>query len=78
MSAIRIRHVTTYRFRHPVHLSPHRLLLRPRESLELRLMSHLLAITPDPVTTWAQDVFGNAVATASFAVPNSLLVVDST
>jgi transglutaminase-like putative cysteine protease len=78
MSAIRIRHITTYRFTQPVRLSPHRLMLRPRESRELRLMSHLLAMTPTPVVTWAQDVFGNAVATASFAVADSLLVVDST
>lgn len=41
-------------------------------------MSHLLAITFTPVITWAQDVLGNAVATASFADPASLLVVDST
>lgn len=78
MSAIRIRHITTYRFKQPVQLSPHRLMLRPREARELRLMSHLLAITPTPVITWAQDVFGNAVATASFEDSASLFVVDST
>jgi len=53
-------------------------MLRPREARELRLMSHLLTITPTPVITWAQDVFGNAVATASFADSEPLLVVDST
>jgi transglutaminase-like putative cysteine protease len=77
MTAIRIRHTTTYRFRQPVHLAPHRLMLRPRESRELRLMSHALTITPDAVTTWSHDVFGNAVAIASFAETASVLVIDS-
>jgi transglutaminase-like putative cysteine protease len=67
LTTIRIRHTTTYRFREPVHLSPRRLMLRPRENRELRLMSHILTITPDAVTTWAHDVFGNAVALTTFA-----------
>ena len=77
MTAIRIRHTTTYRFRQPVYLAPHRLMLRPRESRELRLMSHALTITPAAVTTWSHDVFGNAVAIASFAETASVLVIDS-
>jgi hypothetical protein len=60
-----------------VHLSPHRLMLRPRESRELRLMSHFLTIAPDAATTWAHDVFGNAVALATFANMASTLVIDS-
>jgi transglutaminase-like putative cysteine protease len=77
LAAIRIRHTTTYRFRGSVHLSPHRLMLRPRESRELRLMSHFLTIAPDAATTWAHDVFGNAVALATFANMASTLVIDS-
>ena len=77
LTAIRIRHTTTYRFREPVHFSPHRLMLRPRESRELRLMSHILTIVPDAVTTWAHDVSGNAVASATFANMASTLVIDS-
>ncbi|APG09591.1 transglutaminase-like putative cysteine protease [Bradyrhizobium sp. JR7.2] len=77
MTAIRIRHTTTYRFREAVHLSPHRLMLRPRESRELRLMSHILTITPDAVTKWAQDVFGNTVALINFADTAPTLVIGS-
>ncbi|WP_213740453.1 transglutaminase family protein [Bradyrhizobium sp. dw_411] len=77
MTAIRIQHTTTYRFRQPVHLAPHRLMLRPRESRELRLMSHALIITPAAVATWSHDVFGNAVAIASFADAASVLMIDS-
>jgi transglutaminase-like putative cysteine protease len=77
MTAIRIRHTTTYRFRQSVRLSPHRLMVRPRESRELRLMSHVLTISPTSATTWANDVFGNAVAMASFTEMASVLVFDS-
>ena len=40
-------------------------------------MSHTLAITPPPVLTWAHDVFGNAVAMATFATMTDMLVIDS-
>jgi hypothetical protein len=35
-------------------------------------MSHILAITPTPVVTWAHDVFGNAIATATFATATDI------
>jgi transglutaminase-like putative cysteine protease len=75
--ALKIHHKTVYHFRQPVDLWPHRLSLRPRESRDLRLMSHTLAITPAPVLTWAHDVFGNAVAMATFATTTDTLVIDS-
>jgi transglutaminase-like putative cysteine protease len=74
---LRIHHRTTYRYRQPVSLGVHRLMLRPRESRDLRLMSHTLAITPVSVLAWAHDVFGNAVATATFATMTDMLVIDS-
>ena len=77
MTALKIHHETVYRFRQPVSLWPHRLMLRPRESRDLRLMSHTLAITPAPVLTWAHDVFDNAVAMATFATMTDMLVIDS-
>jgi transglutaminase-like putative cysteine protease len=77
VTALKIRHKTVYRFRQPVSLGAHRLMLRPRESRDLRLMSHTLAIEPPAALTWAQDVFGNAVAMATFAAMADLLVIDS-
>jgi len=50
----------------PVSLGTHRLLLRPRESRDLRLLSSELSVTPTATLTWAYDVFGNTVATATF------------
>jgi hypothetical protein len=66
---LKILHTTTYRFNERVSLLPHRLMLRPRESRELRLISSQITVVPDAVLTWAHDVFGNAVATAAFPSP---------
>jgi transglutaminase-like putative cysteine protease len=74
---LKIRHTTTYRFHELVSLWPHRLMLRPRESRDLRLISSDLAVTPAAVVTWAHDVFGNAVATATFQTMSSHVVIDS-
>lgn len=77
MITLKIHHKTTYRFRQPVTLSPHRLMLRPRESRDVRLISSTLALTPTAAVNWAQDVSGNAVATATFAGMAESLLTDS-
>jgi transglutaminase-like putative cysteine protease len=74
---LKIRHRTTYRFHEPVSLWPHRLMLRPRESRDLRLISSNVAVTPAATLTWAQDVFGNTVATACFQTMSSQLIIES-
>ena len=53
-------------------------MLRPRESRELQLLSHEITTTPPSTMDWAQDVFGNAIATAVFDAPSNVLVIDST
>src|SRR5882757_8215441 len=75
--ALKIHHKTTYRFNRLVNLWPHRLMLRPRESRDLHLISSQVTTTPNAVITWAQDVFGNAVATATFATMSSNLTIVS-
>ena len=77
MIKLKIHHKTTYRFHQPVSLWPHRLMLRPRESRDLRLVSSTVTVTPAATVTWAQDVFGNAIATASFQTMSDRLVIDS-
>jgi transglutaminase-like putative cysteine protease len=74
---LRIHHRTTYRYRQPVSLGPHRLMLRPRESRDHRLISSAVTTTPAARLTWAQDVFGNAVATATFSSTTDDLTIDS-
>ena len=74
---LRIRHSTTYRYREPVRLLPHRLMLRPRESHELRLLAMTLTVTPPALVTRASDVAGNTVATATFQTMVDTLTIES-
>lgn len=77
MTTIDIRHKTSYRYCRPVILGPHRLMLRPRESCDLRVVSAAITVSPFAPLTWANDVFGNAIATVSFAAPTYTLVIES-
>ena len=77
MIALTIHHRTTYRYNRSVRLNPHRLMLRPRESRELRLLSADVTVVPEAIIAWAHDVSGNAVATASFQGLTDHLIVDS-
>jgi transglutaminase-like putative cysteine protease len=62
MPRLTIRHRTTYNYLRPVGLLPHRLMLRPLDSHDLRLHAANLTVIPAPATTrWAHDVFGNSV-----------------
>jgi transglutaminase-like putative cysteine protease len=67
MPILNIRHLTRYRYRRPVAFGEHRMMFRPRESADQRLISARLDIYPGPATlTETQDVFGNAVTRARF------------
>lgn len=77
MTILETVHRTTYQYRYPVLLGPHRLMLRPRESRDPRLYSHLLSMDPVAELDWAGDVFGNAVATTTFREPATQLMIES-
>jgi transglutaminase-like putative cysteine protease len=68
MPVLTVRHVTTYRYKQPVAFGEHRMMLRPRDSYDQKLLDTKLAITPEPANIrWVHDVFGNCVAIARFA-----------
>ena len=78
MRRLKVSHVTTYDYANPVRFGDHRMMLRPRDSHDLRLIDTALSITPAANVRWMHDVFGNSVATAEFTEPsNELLVVSS-
>ncbi|MGA2494321.1 MAG: transglutaminase family protein [Roseiarcus sp.] len=77
MIALKIHHRTAYRYRRLISLGPHRLMLRPRESRDLRLISSAVTVAPAAQVTWAHDVLGNSVATATFQGVTGGLLVDS-
>jgi transglutaminase-like putative cysteine protease len=79
MSILTVRHSTVYRYREPVFFGEHRMMFRPRESHDLRLIGINLAITPQPVhLRWLHDPFDNSVNIATFEGTASELRFEST
>src|SRR3981189_2981356 len=67
MPLLTIHHKTVYRYTHPVAFGEHRIMLRPRDSHDLRVLASVLEIEPQPMSLrWIHDVFGNSVAIATF------------
>lgn len=74
MPILSVRHVTTYRYRRPVAFGEHRLMFRPRDSYDQRLIDSSLEIEPKPASLrWMFDVFGNCVAVVAFDRRSELL-----
>ena len=79
MTILTVRHITTYQYKQPVSFGEHRMMLRPRESHDQRLLESKLEITPKPTNLrWIQDAFGNHVAIARFAGRAKALRFDGT
>src|ERR1700743_1071287 len=67
MPVLTIHHKTEYRYTHPVAFGEHRIMLRPRDGHDLRVISGHLDIVPEPMSLrWIHDGVGNSVAIATF------------
>ena len=67
MPILSVRHVTTYRYRQAVQFGEHRMMFRPGDSYDQRLLESRLDIHPTPSTVrWTHDVFGNCVTLVRF------------
>ena len=77
MKLLTVRHATTYRYSAPVTFGQHRLMLRPRDSHDLRLVGAELSIFPPGKVRWLHDVFGNSVALVDFHEPAAELRIVS-
>jgi len=79
MPSLTIRHLTTYRYRQPVGFGEHRLMLRPRDSHDQRVIEASLEISPQPTSLrFIQDAFGNHVGIARFSGRAKELRIEST
>ena len=79
MPVVSIRHLTSYRYRNPVAFGEHRMMLRPLESYDQRLLCAELTVSPEPsVLHTIQDVFGNCVGIARFHARADRICFDST
>ncbi|HEY5830828.1 MAG: transglutaminase N-terminal domain-containing protein [Hyphomicrobiaceae bacterium] len=67
MTLLTVRHITTYRYREPVSFGEHRMMFRPRDSHDQKLLDARLDISPAPASVrWVHDVFGNCVTIVDF------------
>ena len=79
MPLLTIHHKTEYRYDRPVAFGEHRIMLRPRDGHDLRVLKGTLEIEPKPASLrWIHDVFGNSVAIATFDSRAKTLTFDST
>jgi len=61
MTRLLIRHETRYDYQNPVSFGVHRLMIRPRDSHAIRIISANLTLSPPGSTRWAYDALGNCV-----------------
>jgi transglutaminase-like putative cysteine protease len=78
MKLLTVRHATTYRYSAPVTFGQHRLMLRPRDSHDLRIIEASLTLSPPGRIRWMHDVFHNSVALVDFDEPAAELSIVST
>ncbi len=66
MPKLFVNHTTLYRYRQPVSFGEHRLMFRPRDSHDMRVIDTALTISPSAEIRWMHDAFSNSIAVASF------------
>ena len=77
MDTIAIRHSTLYRYDRPVEFGPHRLLIRPRDGHDMRILDSSLRVSPDAEVSWSFDTYGNSVAALRFHEAADRLYIES-
>lgn len=77
MSMLTVRHQTLYRYCAPVNFGEHRLMCRPRDSHDLRLLNTHLQLSPPAEIRWLHDPLGNSIALARFSEPADQLRIES-
>lgn len=78
MPVVSIRHLTTYRYRRPVAFGEHRMMLRPQEAHDQRLLASQVSIAPEPgLFRQVHDVSGATVGVARFDARADRLAFES-
>ncbi len=77
MKVLTVEHMTVYRYRQAVRFGEHRLMFRPRDSHDLRLVDTSLSISPPAEVRWMHDVFSNSIAIAQFEATADKLSFES-
>ncbi|MFN3823755.1 MAG: transglutaminase N-terminal domain-containing protein [Pseudorhodobacter sp.] len=74
---LRILHRTRYCYDRPVIFGEHRLMVRPRDGHDMRILDSSLSVWPRADVHWAFDTFGNSVALLSFHHASEELIIES-
>lgn len=69
LQRIRLRHLTEYRYHQPVEFGPHRVMMRPREGHDIRIVGGRIEIEPQPAMRFLRDIYGNSIAVLTFDQP---------
>lgn len=78
MPIVSIRHRTSYRYRNPVAFGEHRMMLRPAEAFDQRLLAFELDVSPAPtLLREIHDLTGASVSVARFAARSRGLTAES-
>lgn len=70
-----ITHTTVYRYHEPVTFGEHRVMFRPRDSHDLRVLATDLQVSPDAIVRLIQDPHSNSVALVQPRGPASELCI---
>ena len=70
-----ITHTTVYRYRQPVTFGEHRVMFRPRDSHDLRVLSTNLDVSPKASVRMIQDPLSNSVALVQPLEPSDTLEI---
>lgn len=77
MRTFHINHRTRYAYDRAVTFGEHRLMIRPRDGHDMRILGSSLVVTPRADVHWAFDTFGNSVALLTFHEGADELVIAS-
>jgi transglutaminase-like putative cysteine protease len=64
---LRIIHSTEYHYSEPVSFGPHRVMMRPREGHDVKIVQGRLDVEPAPTLRWLRDIYNNSIAILTFA-----------
>lgn len=70
-----ITHTTVYRYREPVRFGEHRVMFRPRDSHDLRVLATDLEVSPPASVRMIQDPHSNSVALVQPLEPSDQLTI---
>jgi len=74
---LRIIHTTEYHYREPVRFGVHRVLMRPREGHDVRIIQSMAEAQPRSSIDWMRDIQGNSIALLTFHEASDILRIHS-